>query len=45
MTRKIAVIVGSLRANSNSERLAQAIAAEAPKTVAFDIVPIGDLAL
>jgi len=45
MTRKIAVIVGSLRANSNSERLAHAIAAEAPKTVAFEIVPIGDLAL
>jgi chromate reductase, NAD(P)H dehydrogenase (quinone) len=45
MTRKIAVIVGSLRANSNSERLAHAIATEAPKTVAFDIVPIGDLPL
>ncbi|MEQ1783144.1 MAG: NAD(P)H-dependent oxidoreductase, partial [Hyphomonadaceae bacterium] len=45
MTRKIAVIVGSLRANSNSERLAHAIAAEAPNTVAFDIVPIADLPL
>ncbi len=45
MTRKIAVIVGSLRANSNSERLARAIAAEAPAGYAFDIVPIGDLPL
>jgi len=43
MTRRIAVIVGSLRKNSNSERLAHAIAAEAPKNLAFDIVPIGDL--
>lgn len=43
MTRRIAVIVGSLRNNSNSERLARAIAAEAPKHIAFDIVPIGDL--
>lgn len=45
MTRRIAVIVGSLRANSNSERLAHAVAAEAPKSVTFDIVPIGDLPL
>ena len=45
MTRKIAVLVGSLRANSNSERLARAIAAEAPAGYAFDIVPIGDLPL
>jgi chromate reductase len=43
MTRKIAVLVGSLRANSNSGRLARAVAAEAPKHLAFDIVPIGDL--
>ena len=43
MTRKIAVILGSLRNNSNSERLARAIAAEAPKNLAFDIIPIGDL--
>ncbi len=43
MTRKIAVLLGSLRNNSNSERLARAIAAEAPKNLAFDIVPIGDL--
>ncbi len=45
MTRKIAVLLGSLRANSNSERLARAIAAEAPAGYAFDIVPIGDLPL
>lgn len=45
MTRKIAVLLGSLRANSNSERIARAIAAEAPAGYAFDIVPIGDLAL
>lgn len=45
MTRRIAVIVGSLRAQSNSERLAHAVAAEAPKSVTFDIVPIGDLPL
>jgi chromate reductase, NAD(P)H dehydrogenase (quinone) len=43
MTRKIAVLVGSLRSNSNSERLARAIAAEAPQGLSFDIVPIGDL--
>ena len=43
MTRKIAVILGSLRNNSNSERIARAIAAEAPKNLAFDIIPIGDL--
>jgi len=45
MTRKIAIIVGSLRANSNSERLARAVAAEAPAHLAFDIVPIGDMPL
>jgi len=45
MTRKIAVLLGSLRANSNSERIARAIAAEAPAGYAFDIVPIGDLPL
>lgn len=45
MTRTIATIVGSLRANSNSERIARAIAAEAPEDLGFDIVPIGDLPL
>jgi chromate reductase len=43
MTRKVAVIVGSLRRNSNSLRIAQAIAAEAPAGLAFDYVEIGDL--
>lgn len=43
MARKIAVIIGSLRNNSNSERIARAIAAEAPKHLAFDVIPIGDL--
>ncbi len=43
MSRKIAVIVGSLRENSNSLRIARAIAAEAPSTVSFEIAPIGDL--
>lgn len=43
MTRKIAVIIGSLRNNSNSGRIARAIMKEAPKSLAFDIVPIGDL--
>jgi chromate reductase, NAD(P)H dehydrogenase (quinone) len=43
MTRKIAVVAGSLRKDSNSVRLARAIAAEAPKHLSFDIVPIGDL--
>jgi chromate reductase len=45
MTRTIATIVGSLRAKSNSERIARAIAAEAPKNLSFDIVTIGDLPL
>jgi chromate reductase len=42
-TRKIAVIVGSLRRNSNSERIARAIAAEAPRGYTFDFIPIADL--
>jgi chromate reductase, NAD(P)H dehydrogenase (quinone) len=45
MTRTIATIVGSLRANSNSERIARAIAAEAPAGLSFDLVHIGDLPL
>lgn len=45
MTRTIATIVGSLRANSNSERIAKAIAKEAPEGVKFDFVAIGDLPL
>jgi chromate reductase len=43
MTRKIAVVVGSLRNESNSARLARAIAAEAPKHLTFETVEIGDL--
>jgi chromate reductase len=43
MTRKIAVVVGSLRNESNSARLARAIAAEAPKNLIFETVEIGDL--
>jgi chromate reductase len=43
MNRKIAVLIGSLRNNSNSERIARAIAAEAPQNLSFDIIPIGDL--
>ena len=45
MTRTIATIVGSLRANSNSERIARAIAAEAPAALKFDFVPVGELPL
>lgn len=43
MTRTIATIIGSLRANSNSDRIARAIAAEAPEGVNFDFISIGDL--
>ena len=43
MTRKIAVVVGSLRKDSNSLRLAHAIAAEAPRNLSFEVVEIGDL--
>ena len=41
--RKIAVLVGSLRVGSNSRRIAQAIAAEAPAGQSYEIVEIGDL--
>jgi len=44
MTLTVATIVGSLRANSNSGRIAKAIASDAPNLV-FDIVTIGDLPL
>ena len=43
MARKIAVIVGSLRHNSNSSRLAKAIEAEAPKSLEFEHIEIGNL--
>jgi chromate reductase len=43
MTRKIAVVVGSLRKNSNSSRLAKAIEAEAPKSLTFEHIQIDNL--
>lgn len=43
MTRKIAVIVGSLRKNSNSERIVRAIAEQAPRALEFDTIEIGNL--
>jgi chromate reductase len=42
-TRKIAVIVGSLRKESFSRKLAKAIAAVAPAHLQFDFVDIGGL--
>jgi chromate reductase len=45
MTRTVATIIGSLRANSNSVRIARAIAAEAPQNLKFDFPTIGDLPL
>jgi chromate reductase len=42
-TRKIAVIVGSLRKESYSRKLARAIAAVAPANLQFDFVDIGQL--
>jgi len=42
-TRKIAVIVGSLRKESFSRKLAKAIAAVAPANLQFDFVDIGSL--
>jgi chromate reductase, NAD(P)H dehydrogenase (quinone) len=41
--RKIAVIVGSLRKESFSRKLAKAIAAVAPDSLTFDFVEIGQL--
>ncbi len=43
MTRKIAVLVGSLRANSNSRRIAHAIAAAAPEGQAYEEIDISRL--
>jgi chromate reductase len=42
-TRTVAVIVGSLRKDSATRKVAQAIAALAPPTLKFDFVEIGDL--
>jgi chromate reductase len=43
MARKIAVIIGSLRRNSNSSRIAKAIEAEAPKSLEFEHIQIDNL--
>lgn len=43
--RTVAVVVGSLRKDSVNRKLAQALAALAPKSFSFDFVEIGDLAL
>ena len=41
--RKVSVIVGSLRKESLSRKLAKAIAATAPANLSFDVVDIGQL--
>ena len=43
--RNVAVIVGSLRKESFNRKLANAVIAIAPDTLAMTIVPIGDLPL
>ena len=43
--KKVAVIVGSLRKESKTRQLAKAIIAEAPDSLSFEFVEIGDLAL
>ena len=43
--KKVAVIVGSLRAESKTRQLAKAIIAEAPENLHFEFVEIGDLAM
>jgi chromate reductase len=42
-TRTVAVIVGSLRKDSASRKVASAIAALAPQDLAFNVIEIGDL--
>ena len=44
-TRRVAVVVGSLRKESFNRKIAHALAAVAPATLKFDIVEIGDLPL
>ena len=44
-TKKVAVIVGSLRAESKTRALAKAIIAEAPEGLEFEFAEIGDLVL
>jgi chromate reductase len=43
MARKVAVIIGSLRRNSNASRIAKAIEAEAPKSLEFEHIRIDNL--
>ena len=43
MTRKIAVLVGSLRKGSFNRKIADALAALAPGSLSFELVEIGDL--
>jgi chromate reductase len=43
MPHKVAVLVGSLRKDSFNRKVANAIAALAPKDLTFEQVPIGDL--
>jgi chromate reductase len=44
-TRTVAVVVGSLRKDSVTRKVARAIEALAPETLRFEEVPIGDLPL
>ena len=44
-TRRVAVLVGSLRRNSLNRKLAQALVATAPAQLALEIVEIGQLPL
>jgi chromate reductase len=43
MSKKVAVIIGSLRRDSYSKKVAEAIAKLAPASLKFEHVPIGDL--
>jgi chromate reductase len=43
MSRKVAIIVGSLRKDSLNRRIAEALAAGAPPALSFSFVEIGDL--
>lgn len=43
MSRKVAVIVGSLRKDSLNRKVAEALAAAAPQGLSFSFVEIGDL--
>ena len=45
MKKNVAVIVGSLRAGATTGKVARALIANAPETLALSVVPIGDLPL